>query len=76
MKTVIENNERVFIVHRNGFFTRDYFVNLKDIPTIITQELEKNDEYIILEYWNKKFKRVSKNNLNAMFTANNINFKI
>lgn len=76
MKTVIENNERVFIVHRNGFFTRDYFVNLKDIPTIITQELEKNDEYIILEYWNKKFKRVSKKNLNAMFTANNINFKI
>lgn len=76
MKTTIENNERVFIVHRNGFFTRDYFVNLKDIPTIITQELEKNDEYIILEYWNKKFKRVSKNNLNAMFTANNINFKI
>lgn len=76
MKTTIENNERVFIVHRNGFFTRDYFVNIKDIPTIITQELEKNDEYIILEYWNKKFKRVSKNNLNAMFTANNINFKI
>lgn len=76
MTTTIENNERVFIVHRNGFFTRDYFVNLKDIPTIITQELEKNDEYIILEYWNKKFKRVSKNNLNAMFTANNINFKI
>jgi len=76
MKTTIENNERVFIVHRNGFFTRDYFVNIKDIPTVITQELEKNDEYIILEYWNKKFKRVSKKNLNAMFTANNINFKI
>tara|TARA_R110000822_G_scaffold67329_1_gene164006 strand:- start:621 stop:851 length:231 start_codon:yes stop_codon:yes gene_type:complete len=76
MKTIIENNDRVFIVHRNGFFTRDYFTNLEDIPNIITQELEKNDEYIILEYWNKKFKRVSKKNLNAMFTANNINFKI
>jgi hypothetical protein len=76
MTTTINNNERVFLIHRNGFFTRDYFCNIQQIPEIIKTELEPNDEYTISEYWNKKFKKCSKKHLNEMFQANKVDFKI
>jgi len=76
MKTTIDNNSRVFLIHRIGFFTRDYFCNLEDIPVILKTELEPNDQYTISEYWNKKFKRCSKKHLNEMFAANKVDFKI
>jgi len=76
MQTIINNNERVFLIHRKGYFTRTYFVNLKDIPTVLKTELEQNDEYTISEFWNYKFKRCSKKHLNEMFTANKIDYKI
>ncbi len=76
MKTTIDNNERVFLIHREGFFVRDYFCNLKDIPEIISTELEKNDPYTISEYWNKAFKKCSKKHINGMFAAHKIDFKI
>lgn len=74
--TILGGNERVFLIHREGFFTRDYFCNLKDIPFVLKNELEANDSYTISEYWNKAFKRCSKKHLNEMFTANQIDFKI
>ena len=76
MKTIINNNERVFLIHREGYFNRDFFCNLSQIPDILTNELEKNDSYTISEYWNKKFKKCSKRHLNEMFQANQITFKI
>jgi hypothetical protein len=76
MQTIINNNERVFLIHREGFFVRDYFCNLADIPNILSNELEKHDNYTVSEYWNKKFKRCSKKHLNEMFAANKIEFKI
>lgn len=76
MKVNLDNNSRVFLIHRKGFFTRSYFCNLKHIPQIIKNELEKNDDFTISEYWNFKLKRVSKKALNEMFVANQINFKI
>ncbi len=76
MNITIDNNERVFLIHRDGFFTRDYFCNLKDIPTVLNTELEKNDSYTISEYWNKKFKKCSKVHLNKMFAAHKISFTI
>jgi hypothetical protein len=76
MTTVINNNERVFLIHRDGFFTRDYFCNLAQIPEILKTELEVNDSFTISEYWNKKFKRCSKKHLNEMFTANKVDYKI
>jgi hypothetical protein len=76
MTTTIDNNQRVFLIKRLGFFTREYFVNLADIPTILREQLEPNDEYKILEVWNTKFKVCSKKHLNEMFAANQINFKI
>jgi len=74
--TILGGNERVFLIHREGFFTRDYFCNLKDIPYVLQNELETNDSYTISEYWNKKFKRCSKKHLNEMFVANQISFTI
>ncbi len=76
MITTIDNNQRVFLIQRKGFFTRDYFVNLQDIPNILQNELAKNDCFIISHYWNRKFKRISKKDLNEMFTNNQIDFKI
>lgn len=76
MKTIINSEERVFLIHREGYFTRDYFCNIHQIPEIINDELEKNDSYTVSEYWNKKFKKCSKKHLNEMFKANQINFKI
>jgi hypothetical protein len=76
MTTQINSEQRIFLIHRNGFSTRDYFCNIADIPDILKTELEPNDSYTISEYWNKKFKRCSKKHLNEMFTANQINFQI
>lgn len=75
MKTTIDNNQRVFQVIRKGFFTRQYFCNIEDIPTVL-KELEPNDEFTISECWNGNFTRVSKKRLNEMFKANNIDFKL
>ena len=76
MKTTIDNNQRVFLISRQGFSTRDFFCNLASIPAIIRTELEPHDDFIIFEYWNKKFKRCSKKHINEIFAANQINFKI
>lgn len=76
MQTIIDNNQRVFLIIRKGFSDRKYFVNLKDIPNILNNELEKHDDFTIQEFWNFKFKRCSKKHLNEMFTANQINYKI
>lgn len=76
MKTTIDNNSRVFLIKRMGFFRREYFVNLQDIPMILKEELEPNDEYKIFEFWNSKFKACGKKFLNEMFQANKIDFKI
>lgn len=75
MITTIDNNQRVFLIHREGFSTRDYFCNLKDIPNCIN-ELEKNDSFKIYHYWNKKLTRMSKKALNEMFLANQIDYKL
>lgn len=62
--TILGGNERIFLIHREGFFTRDYFCNLKDIPFVLNNELEPQDSYTISEYWNKKFKICSKKHMN------------
>lgn len=76
MKITINNNARVFLISRKGFFTRTYFCNLEHIPNILKNELEPNDEYTISEYWNFHFKRIGKKALNEMFAANKVDFKL
>lgn len=76
MITTINNEHRVFLIVRKGFSTRHFFCNLEDIPNVLKNELEPNDEYTISEFWNHKFKRASKKLLNEMFQAHKIDFKI
>ena len=76
MNILLNSEERTFLIHRDGYFQRDYFCNLAHIPEIIKTELEKNDDFTISEYWNYKFKKCSKTHLNKMFAAHKINFKI
>ena len=76
MITNVDNNQRVFLIERKGFSTRYFFCNLSQIPNILTTELERNDEYTIKHFWNSKFTRIARNQLNAMFINNKIDFKI
>lgn len=76
MITTINNKHRVFIVVRQGFFTRTYVCNLEAIPQIITEELEKHDDFYIMELFNFKLKKCSKKHLNDMFKAHEIDFKL
>lgn len=76
MKTTIDNNQRVFVINYNGFFTQKFFCNLSDIPQILIDHLQKGDSFTIYEYWNGKLQKCSKKFLNEMFEANNINFKV
>jgi hypothetical protein len=76
MITTIDNQSRVFVIVRQGFFTRSYVCNLDTIPNILTNELEKNDDFYIMELFNFKLKKCSKKHLNDMFQAHKIDFKL
>ena len=76
MVTTIDNQSRVFVIVRQGFFNRSYVCNLEAIPKIITNELEKNDDFYIMELWNFKLKKCSKKHLNEMFQAHKIDFNL
>lgn len=76
MKTTIDNNQRKFLIQSQGFGNqKDIFCNLKDIPKVLKDYFEPNEEMKIFEYWNRKLKRCSKKHLNEMFEANQIKFK-
>ena len=77
MKTTIDNNQRKFLVQSQGFGNqKDIFCNLRDIPNVLKEHFEPNEEFKIFEYWNRKLKKCSKKHLNEMFTANKIEYKI
>ena len=77
MITNIDNNQRKFLVQSLGLGgSKDIFCNLKDIPNVLIQAFEPNEQYKIYEFWNRKLKVCSKKHLNEMFVANQINFKI
>jgi len=74
MKTTLDNSQRKFLIQSQGFGTqKDIFCNLANIPFILAEYFEKNEEYKVFEYWNRKLKRVSKKFLNELYTANQIN---
>jgi len=73
----VNSNERVFLISRQGFIgSKNIFCNLEDIPEVLKNELEVNDEYTISHFWNSKFKKATKKYMNEMFIANQIEFKI
>ena len=77
MQTIIDNNQRKFLIQSQGLGNqKDIFCNLKDIPAILNTEFEKNEEFKIYEFWNRKLKLCSKKHINEMFKANQIDFVI
>lgn len=77
MKTTIDNNQRKFLVQSQGFGNqKDIFCNLVDIPKVLKKAFEKNEEFLVFEFWNRKLKRCSKKHLNEMFIANQIKYKL
>lgn len=77
MKTTIENNtERVFQIVKLGFAKRQYFCNLKQIPGILANELEKHDDFKVYHFWDTERKPCGKKYLNEMFEINGVNFKL
>ncbi len=77
MTTVIDNNQRKFLVQSLGLgTTKDIFCNLADIPKVLNEAFEPHEEYKVYEFWNRRLKVCGKNHLNEMFKANHINFKI
>jgi len=75
MKITIETNERIFLIHLEGWEDQDYFCNLSQIPELL-QFKTFNYPPKIYHYWNKKFQRVSKKELNSFFEANQIKYQI
>lgn len=73
MITIIDNNQRIFRLSVDTMHGIDIFCNMKDIPKVI-QNL-KNDghgNFKVYEFWNRKFKLISKKKLNDYLEANNI----
>lgn len=73
--TTIDNSQRLFILQFQGWSSDKIVCNLSGLPDAV-KSLDKNQSYIIFEYWNSKLKRCSKTHLNGMFEANQIDFKI
>lgn len=72
----LNTDERVFQLVRQGFGSKQVFCNLKQIPTVLKEVFEVNDEVKVYHFWDTVRKPVSKKFLNEMFKANQIDFKV
>jgi len=72
MKTIIDNTERVFLVNSPDIEPRYIFANLEDLPRVL-----KHTKIVeVSHFWNGRLQIVSKNELNGMFAANQIDFQL
>lgn len=69
-KLTINTDETIFLLHYSFDLGRKDLCNLKHIPTL----LDKNNVDKIEEFYNYKFKRISKKVLKEKLIANQINF--
>ena len=77
MQTTIDSNLRVFLVRPQGYNVRDVFCNLDEIPKVIETAFDQQrDKIVFYHYWDRKFKRISKKELNQLFNCNQIDYQI
>ena len=69
-KLTINTDETIFLLHYSFDLGKKDLCNLKHIPTL----LDKNNVDKIEEFYNYKFKRISKKVLKEKLIANQINF--
>jgi hypothetical protein len=76
MLITINTLSRIFLIQRLGFFTREYICNAEQIPEILKNELEVNDDFVIYEIVGCKMKKCSRTALNKTFKTQKIDFKL
>lgn len=69
-KLTINTDENIFLLHYSFDLGRKDLCNLKHIPAL----LDKNNVDKIEEFYNYKFKKISKKVLKEKLIANQINF--
>lgn len=69
-KLTINTDETIFLLHYSFDLGKKDLCNLKHIPTL----LDKNNVDKIEEFYNYKFRRISKKVLKEKLIANQINF--
>ena len=73
MKTIIDNNMRVFqVIDSVG---HQYFCNLEDLNRVVNENEMKPGYFKIKHFWNNKPERVTKKHLKDMFEAHRIEMK-
>ena len=75
MLITINTQSRLFLIQRLGFSSREYPCNLEHIPTILKDELEPNDNFVIYEIVGVKMEKISKVALNRAFEVQKIAHK-
>lgn len=73
---LLDNGKQIYMVQKVGYSTLSYFCNINHIPDIITNRLNTTEGFIIYQYYNKKFKKCSKELMNQFFVSNRIDFQI
>lgn len=68
--TTIKTDERIFLVHHNFNMGKKTLCNLSQLESVVRSS---NSIAKIEEFWDYKFKRISKGNLKAMLEAMNLN---
>lgn len=74
MKTVIDNNQRVFQVVDS--FGRSIFCNLGQLNEAIKFTDSSRDYFTIYHFWNSKPKKCSYKFLKEMFESNNMTLEL
>lgn len=70
MKTIIDNNQRVFLVVDS--YSRNYFCNLNQLNEVITENSLTEGYYTVYHFWNNKPQKATKKLLTEMFEAQGI----
>jgi hypothetical protein len=76
MITVIDNNQRVFLIEGLQYPGKDIFCNLADIPKVLRKEFFNGREFRIRTYEKDRLKHVSAELINKMFVSAQIDFKL
>ncbi len=76
MTTTIDNNQKVFLITHKSFPSRSYVANLQDVPKICEEVIGLKNVIEFKHLWNNDFKRISKREMNKLFLANQITFRI
>lgn len=58
MNTVIDNNQKVFLLQAIGWSNQHYFCNLHDLVTCAGQ-FERSQPYTVSYFWNGKPKKLT-----------------